>query len=147
MRRSKGIASIVEAMIISIAIATLVAIAFGFFSSYMNSMHPKIRYINFQADLCGKVLTVKNIGDYPVEIDKIVAVYVDNYGYAYANEINVYTTLQPGESKEFILPQPYQYVSFITKDFRSPPIDNDCTWITVGAGEGGMYPTHPGLQP
>ena len=138
MRKRKGIASIVEAMIVSIAIALLVGVAFTFFSSYLNSMNPQEKYVNIQAVLCGKVFVVKNVGPYPVKLDTLVQVGADDSGNLIESDKTLNKKLNPGESYEVQLDKVYDYVYIIGENFRSKPIMNDCVWITiVGGGNGG----------
>lgn len=151
MRRRKGVASIVEAMIVSIAIALLVGVAFAFFSSYLNSMNPKVRYVNVQTILCGKVFVVKNVGPYPVKLDKLVQVGADSNGNLVESDKILNHVLQPGDSYEVTLDKVYDYVYIVSGDFRSKPVMNDCVWITiVGGGNGGggiIGPPGPGPIP
>lgn len=143
-RRTLGVASIVEAMLISISIATMVALAYSFFSSYMGGMHPDIKYVNVQADLCGKVLIVENIGNHPVTIYGLIEVGADSDGNLYTRSVPTLDTVKPGKYIQYNLDDSYNYVYIEVSDVRTQPIPNSCKWITITGYSGGGSEPPPG---
>jgi len=135
--KTKGIASIIEAMIISIAVTLMVTVAFMFFTSYANSMHPSIKYVNIQAQLCGKVLTIENVGAYPVKIDKLIKIGVGLNRNLMEVDQTINQVIQPKGTYETTLDGVYNYVYIISGNYRSQPIPNSCVWISVINNDGG----------
>lgn len=128
-RKVKGVASIVEAMLISIAIAALVAMSFTFFMNSMQYAEPDIHYVNLQSQLCGKVFSIENIGNYPVKINALIEIGTNSQGQIYSLTRTLNIVLYPKEYKQYTLDNNYNYVYIIAGNYRSKPISNNCAWI------------------
>jgi len=135
--KARGVASVAEALLVSISIVVLVAIAFSFFHSHLGSMNPVVRQTHVEAVLCGRVFAAKNVGQHPAKIERLVMVQVDQNGVPRATELVLEAELAPRKKLELNLTSDYVYVYFLTGSFRSKPIPNDCAWVTVSRGGGG----------
>lgn len=134
---ARGVASVIEALLVSITIVVLVSIAFAFFSSYLGSMNPTVRHTHVEAVLCGRVFAAKNLGQYPATIEKLVLVAFNQQGNLQVSEQYLNMVLAPGEKLELNLNTAYNYAYIVAGNFRSKPIPNDCAWVVASGGRGG----------
>jgi len=125
----RGAAGIVEVLLVSAVVAVVLAAAFAYAVGVLSPLEPDAGFEQVNVLLCGKVLTLKNVGEEPVEVTGAWGVYYDSKLDAYYTEdltAIVKGVLEPGEARHYRLGRAYGYVVLAVEDVRLPPVENSC---------------------
>jgi len=122
-RAGRGIAVTMEAVLASIMIALVVALAFMYAVSSMPA-RTTVSNTVIDARLCGYVLTVKNVGS---ETALNLSVY-DETGMevSFSDRSKWKTSLQPGEAATAVLQYSYSRVVVVGDNVASTVVVNEC---------------------
>lgn len=110
----------VEALIISGIVAFLLAYALIYGITALRP-NPQVVQTTLDANLCGSVLVIKNVGKHPAKIDTVVA-----DGLFLSNMLNLPITLAPGQDVRYRLPAAYSSITITGENFNVLNVKNSC---------------------
>lgn len=120
----RGVGEIVGALLVALVSIITVVVAFNYYMHTTSQMQTRVVFRGISATLCGKVLSVSNVGEVPVQVSKVIGIVESSKPEFYTEYVSA--LIQPHKTETFTLSRVYDYVYIVSNGDTSAPIRNVC---------------------